>query len=393
MNEGKEVQKWADEAMFKAETSDASKGPQVYLVAASSDPLGQIAAAAKMYKGEVVRNLSDVTRAEREYYLEEMKKTKLKMPLEAVSMHFMIEGVTRGFTHQMVRQRTAAYAQESMRFAVKEDLASAVALPPSLSKYNEPSTPPEWEDYPWTKGDDLIEEYGGIQPYSEEFDRILDQDVKNYLVWRYTVAQVSRGYMYLVNNGQMPAEDARGLTPTNITTRLNYITNLRGLLDHAGNRLCTQAQFEWRIVFAQIAKAMRSYNFMDSRARSYENPDPNQMTIMSSEARYMGSQDMWQWNAIADLLQPICYQTGKCEFKADFDRKCSIRSRVDANAEIGRSSTEWSEPWAAPEYQEMVEKKGHPGIEGVAREKDTGRVTFLGPIQPREWLADPAAAR
>jgi flavin-dependent thymidylate synthase len=339
MSTGKEVNKWADEYMFEAEKSIPV--PTVYLLAASADPLGQIAACAKMYKGEVVRDLADVTDEERMEYLVEMQKTKLKMPLEAVSMHFMIEGVTRGFTHQMVRQRTAAYAQESTRFAVKEDLSTATALPPSLMG---------------TTG------AAGSDPITEdEYDRLPDQEKMRY-IWDGAVEHVGQAYMHLVNMG-MPAEDARGLMPTNITTRLNYTTNLRGLLDHAGNRLCTQAQFEWRTEFAQVAQAMRNYGPM------------NEYKVNGPDGIYSHSKSSaWQWRAIADLLQPVCYQTGKCEFKADFDRKCTIRERVDAFAEHNVPSSEWGKG----------AEVGDPMYAGERR---------LLPIHPAEWLADPAAAR
>src|ERR1044071_6268010 len=135
MAKGNEIQRWADSAMFQSEEMpfDVNKdGPQDHLIGMTSDPLGVVAAVSKMYKGEVVRSLSDVTHAERHEYFEEIKATKLKAPFEFVKFHFMIEGVTRSFTHQMVRQRTAVYAQESLRFAVKENLDEEVALPPSL---------------------------------------------------------------------------------------------------------------------------------------------------------------------------------------------------------------------------------------------------------------------
>ncbi len=129
-----EIVRWADRAMFKAEPIPEG-GPKVWLLWCTPDPLGAIAAACKMYKGEVVRDLSTVTDAERLEYFEQVQKTKLKAPFEFVKFHFLIEGVTRAFTHQMVRQRTAVYAQESLRFAVVggEDTPLPVGLPPSLS--------------------------------------------------------------------------------------------------------------------------------------------------------------------------------------------------------------------------------------------------------------------
>lgn len=339
MSEGT-IKKWADDAMFTSEAHDASTGPKVHLLAMNADPLGQIAACAKMYKGEVVRSLHDVTEEERRYYLEQMQLTKLKMPLEAVTFHFMLENVTRAFTHQLVRQRTAAYAQESMRFAVVEDMTRAVALPPSLAQFNDPERA-ELAKQNWNAG----------EQYCSDAELL-------YNHWLMAVSSTSREYQYLVDSG-MPAEDARGLMPTNIITRVNYITNLRGLLDHAGNRLCTQAQFEWRLVFAQIANAIRGYG--------------RSATAMESDPVF---ENAWQFEALAALLKPVCYQTGSCQFQAEFDRKCSIRSRVQANAAINRPSTEWGEDKIA--YGDRSDVDDHVVIEA---------------IHPAEWLANPGAAR
>jgi flavin-dependent thymidylate synthase len=287
-----DIQKWADPAMFKAEKMDGVS-PKVYLLSMTPDPLGSIAAMAKMYKGEVVRDMSEVTDDERLHFWEEVKKTHLKAPLEAVDLHFMIEGVTRAFTHQMVRQRTAVYAQESLRFAVKEGFADEVPLPPSLMG--------------------------------------LKEDDPKVVVWRTGVREAEEAYEGLVNAG-VPAEDARGLLPHSITTRLNYKTNLRNLLDHAGNRLCTQAQFEWRAVFIELVKAIHDYKGFQPGA-----------SVFGGNA--------WQFRLIAtdNVFKPICYELGHCPFTADFDRGCTIRGRVE---------------------------------EGKFDE-----------IDPREWMADPAAAR
>src|SRR5690606_29530142 len=120
--------------------------------------------------------------------------------------HFMIEGVTRSLTHQMVRQRTAVYAQESLRFAVKENMAESVALPPSLEGAR--SMREIYDDF------DTI-----------GFDNLSDIDKQRYR-WGIAMQNVETAYDYLVNSG-IPAEDARGLLPHNITTRLHYSTDLR----------------------------------------------------------------------------------------------------------------------------------------------------------------------
>jgi flavin-dependent thymidylate synthase len=347
----KHIQKWVDPAMFTAEPSDATDGPRVYLLAATADPLGAVAAAAKMYKGEVVRDYADVTDQERKHYLEEMKKTKLKMPLEAVNFHFLFDGVTRAFTHQLVRQRTAAYSQESLRFAVVEDsFIDRVALPPSLAGTV------SLADAISKTMDDLPN--ATFEQAEQATLRAATQKQKWRWEWDEALVALQGAYQSMVNTG-MPAEDARGLLPTNITTRVNYFTNLRGLLDHAGNRLCTQAQFEWRLVLAQVAKALREYN---------PGIHPGN-----------GRTSFWQFEAIADLLRPVCYQTGKCEFGAEFDRKCKIRERVQIRAKHGgKDSEQWHKPFLYDEYDKDSRKAKIKSSDG---------------IQTWEWLADPSAAR
>lgn len=332
---GKTVTRWADPAMFTAEPVAADEGPKVYLLTMTPDPLGAIAGAAKLYKGQVVRDLAEVTDEERLDFFEQIQKTHLKAPFEFVQFHFLIEGVTRGFTHQMVRQRTATYVQESMRFAVKEDMP--VGLPPSLAGTKAARNVDDRFDAANAKGG----------PRSPEYQRVL---------WEDALDKVQDTYDILVNSG-MPAEDARGLLPTNVLTRLHYRTDLRALLEHGGNRLCTQAQFEWRLVFAKIVEAIRNYE------GGYSHTLPN------GDVKQNGSG--WQLRAIADMFRPICYLTGKCEFRSSFDRPCSIRDRVDAFAERGVPSSEWD--------------KGHYPL-------GTGQLN-IEPIRPEEWLLNPEAAR
>lgn len=354
----KEIQKWADKAMFAAEPIDAKEGPKVYLLEMSSDPLGQIAAACKMYKGEVVRDLADVTNAERHEYFEQVQRTKLQAPFEFVKFHFLFEGVSRSFTHQMVRQRTAVYAQESLRFAVKEDMPQY--LPPSLAGT---MSEDEWEAH-WLEETSLMGLNGSSFSLSgQAHDWAINHSSKAQLMrleWDQHNRATQQAYNNLIDMG-MPAEDARGRLPHDTLTRIHYSTDLRALLDHAGNRLCTQAQFEWRIVWAQIIRAIRDYGRDDVT-------------------------DFWQYNDLARMFKPVCYLTGKCEFKANFDRACKIRERVDANEAIGRPSSEWGEEkvWgnsmvADPDkYMPPWSRQGQHVIPA---------------IKPEEWLLDPSAAR
>jgi flavin-dependent thymidylate synthase len=276
-----EVSTYVDRAMYEAEPMPDLM-PRVTLLSATPDPLGAMAAFCFMYTGRVVRNLQELTDDERRWAWDQANATHLKAPLEAVDLHFMVEGVTRAFTHQMVRQRTAVYAQESMRFAVKEEIA---ARPGPMMRSN--------------------------------------RDANK--LWVEHTRRTWEVYNHLIGMG-VPAEEARGLLPHDTLTRLNYKTNLRNLVDHLGNRLCTQAQFEWRLVGAQIVQAIWEYE----GSMTYNGVDG------SERAR-------WQWRHIAEsgLFKPVCYAQGRCPFQADFDRGCTIRERVDAGRWDEIDEKEW----------------------------------------------------
>jgi flavin-dependent thymidylate synthase len=298
----KDVEKWADEAMFEAEkhenyTEDKGVVPEVTLVTMTHDPLGALAQMCAMYEGRVVRSMIDLTDEDRVRYFKEATATALTTPLEAVTMQFLLEGVDRGLTHQKVRQRVgAAYTQESMRFAVVEDLQHATSLPPSMHG-TEPLSQFAGDQYDYANQ---------AQRWRWEYDNIMDTISSVYSKW------VAEG---------MPAEDARSIMPTAVATRINYLCNLRSLTMEAGNRLCTQAQFHWREVFSQMVVAIRKYGHQYDPAHA------------------------WQYEMIAEskLFRPICYQQGHCPMKADFDRKCNIRERVDSLAADGIPSTEWQD--------------------------------------------------
>ena len=308
---GKEIVQWADDAMYEAQPILREEGtrvqPRVFLLSATPDPLGTCAADMRMYRGDPVYSLSEITDEDRRWAWDELSKTHLNTALEGVSLKFMIEAVTRSFTHQMVRQRVGAYyVQESLRFAVKRGLAQEVALPPSI------------------------------------VSDAAHQDEGPQKIWNDTVAAIETAYNGLVDAG-IPAEDARGLLPHAVTTRIIYHTNLRALFEHAGNRLCTQAQFEWRSVFMGIMKAIKDHQ------SDYYLKD--------------GNQDGWQWELIAQprshTFTPICYRMGHCAFMSTIDRGCTIRERVNAGQFDQIDPAEWmANPWAGITHEDNQRPEG-----------------------------------
>lgn len=281
----KEVSTFVDKAMYVSEKMDVMV-PQVTLLSATPDPLGALTAFSMIYEGRVVRDLNEITDEERKRYFDDSFNTTLKAPWEAIDLHFMIEGVTRSFTHQMVRQRTAVFAQESLRFAVKE----------------EPAARP---------------------------GPMISQDRHRLELWQASVRAVWKAYQILIANG-IPAEEARGLLPHDTLTRLHFKTNLRNLADHLGTRLCTQAQFEWKMVANAMRKAIANYSW----GFTAEKLEDGRTQFLPAE---------WQFEHIANskIFQPICFTTGQCMFKAEADRGCTIRERVDAGQFDQVRDEEW----------------------------------------------------
>lgn len=304
--------KWADRAMFQAEgfgDVDLATGvmPSVRLLWMTPDPLGAIAAMAKMYEGKVVRDMGELTYEDRRSAFENVLKTHLDTPLEAVKFHFLFEGVDRATTHQVVRSRHQTYAQESLRFAVVDDLVGGTSLPPSL----------------WGS------ESGKSQAELSEMSPEAREQYEMRYVWDDALNAVSEAYAQLINLG-MPAEEARGLLPHATATRIQVVTDLRTLKAEAGNRLCTQAQPHWRLLFSKVVDAIRMYGTINPREQV--------------------SGGHWQFNALADsaIFRPVCYQIGRCPFKASFDRHCSIRGLVDEGRFDDIDPLEWlSNPYAA----------------------------------------------
>lgn len=345
------IRKWADEHQYDAEpqpgaTEHEGVLPSVQLIHMPEDPLGVLAAQNGIYSGKVFRSLEEVTDSDRRQALEDMMRTTLQSPLEAIKMHFLFEGVDRAFTHQLVRQRTANYGQESLRFSVVGPLIDATTVPADLHG----TRSPKWSREPMEISlDDLLasNEYS----YAGEADR-------NRLVWDWAICNVDEAYHRLVEQG-LAAEDARGLLPHATATRIHYQTDMRALMKVAGERLCTQAQFPWKMVLAQVVDAVRNY-------KPTFDWDPSGDALEYWEEYYR-----WQFEAIADsgIFRPVCFHTNECMFKSSADRSCSIRERVETNVSIGRKSRSWHLEHRAP---------GDPTIP---------------PIRPEEWLLNPAAAR
>ena len=150
-------------------------------------------------------NWSEEKKAEHLAYM----LTTIKSSWEMVDYVFSIEGVTRAFTHELVRHRHGSYAQQSQR--VVDVRESEVIMPATVAAHPDPKA-----------------------------------------LWEMTVEDMKEAYGDLIDGG-IPTGDARGLIPTNITTSIIAKFSLRSLHEMAKVRLCTRATGE----FQDVMRSMR----------------------------------------------------------------------------------------------------------------------------------------
>ena len=131
---------------------------------------------------------------------------------EFIDYTFMIEGVSRAFTHQFVRSRNASYAQQTMRVL-------------NMGEF----------DYVYS---DRIAENPGAKAQ-------VDAALK----------AIKLAYNNLIEMGY-PAEDARGILPTNIATNIVAKFNLRSLVDLVKSRTGGRTQGEYQKVANAMADAV-----------------------------------------------------------------------------------------------------------------------------------------
>jgi flavin-dependent thymidylate synthase len=161
------------------------------------------------------KTADQMTEAERYEHFQYMLDT-IRSPFEFVDYIFQIEGVSKNFTHQLVRTRTGAYQQETSR-----------ALE--------------------------ISAFDTIKPKAFDGNGQIDTPLNE--VWADAIADADANYKQLIAMGA-DLQDARAILPSNMATKIMAKFNLRTLSDMAKNRLCARTQGEYQEVFRAMRAAV-----------------------------------------------------------------------------------------------------------------------------------------
>jgi flavin-dependent thymidylate synthase len=158
--------------------------------------------------------MDDIRSWPREKKMAELKYMSTTIPSswEFVDLMFVIEGVSRAFTHQLVRTRTASYAQQAMRIV-------------------------DMTGFEYHVGPSLKSNPKGMERYGE------------------AMYDISETYRELIDMGVKP-EDARGVLPTDILTNICMKINLRNFSDLVKKRMTPRVQDEYAEVLKQMVEAV-----------------------------------------------------------------------------------------------------------------------------------------
>jgi flavin-dependent thymidylate synthase len=138
----------------------------------------------------------------------------IKSSWEFVNYTFSIEGVSRAFTHQLVRNRQGSYAQQTMR--ILDVSGFDYVTGPTIENNENPAVAEAYHDL---------------------------------------MATINATYQEFIELG-VAIEDARGILPTNICTNIIAQYNLRTLSEIVASRSSPRTQGEYREVLNGMAEAI-----------------------------------------------------------------------------------------------------------------------------------------
>jgi thymidylate synthase (FAD) len=196
---------------------------KVMLISYSPEPEKTVSAAARLCYSPTDAEglLSKVEGNDQQDFLEKLTAVGHLSPVEHASFTFVVEGISRACSHQLVRHRLASYSQQSQRYVNEKEFD--YVIPPS------------------------VKEDGEMRALFEK-----------------TMKDIQQSYSYfadrLVQKGYSPEsarEDARFVLPNATETKIMITMNARELLHFFRQRLCNRAQWEIRAMAHVMLKLVK----------------------------------------------------------------------------------------------------------------------------------------
>ncbi len=189
--------------------------PRVSLLTYTADAENLVCGAAKLCYAADAGTVFEHGPGEIETFLTRLRAMGHLSPFEHASFTFLLEGVSRTLTHQLVRHRIASYSQRSQRYVTHESFDYIV--PPSL------------------EGKTVT---------------VDGQDIDAVAYYRDFMARSAEAYSVLRGalggKGEEANQDARYVLPNAVETKIMVSMNARELFHFFNERLCLRAQWEIR---------------------------------------------------------------------------------------------------------------------------------------------------
>lgn len=200
--------------------------PAVRLVQVTPDAEQLVTAAAKLCYAADAGTVFEHGPDEVEKFLSRLRRMGHLSVFEHASYTFLIEGVSRAMTHQLVRHRIASFSQRSQRYVGHD--AFEYITPPRLA------------------GKTVMTDDGPVDAaaYYREF---MEHTGKVYARLRDALG----------GTGESANEDARYVLPNAAETKIMVTMNARELCHLFNERLCQRAQWEFRRVADEMLRLAR----------------------------------------------------------------------------------------------------------------------------------------
>jgi thymidylate synthase (FAD) len=196
---------------------------KVMLVSYSPEPEKTISAAARLCysPADAEDILSKVGDDDQQDFLGKLTAVGHLSPVEHASFTFVVEGISRACSHQLVRHRLASYSQQSQRYVNEREFD--YIMPPS------------------------IKENGEMKAH---FEKMMEEIQQSYSYFADKLAQLG-------HSTESAREDARFVLPNATETKIMITMNARELLHFFRQRLCNRAQWEIRAMALAMLKLVK----------------------------------------------------------------------------------------------------------------------------------------